>query len=192
MALHAGNIVKFSIFDFFFCPFPLCTSVSPALSAWEGDRSQHRWSSELPYLLQSCWLQSSSWAVWEMRHVHGHACSFLPARHTCCGRLLAPCSTKYHRLLTQVWLAFLQRKSQVFFSLPLNLKKSPFWSCFPLHISPDKGLSSSSPVLLCCNYFCLLYWNSLFWACTLALVRARVWTVSTDGGLPQTPTNSRK
>lgn len=33
------------------------------------------------------------------------------------------------------------------FCLSLNLKKSPFWSCFPLHISPDKGLSSSSPAL---------------------------------------------
>lgn len=89
-------------------------------------------------------------------------------------------------------LLFSKGRARFFFYLPLNLKRSPFWSCFPLHTSPDKGLSSSSPVLLCCNYFCLLYWNSLVWACTLALVGARVWTVSTDGGLPQTPTNSRK
>lgn len=110
-------------------PLATCTPVSR--SVWEGDRSQPCGALKLEYLLESSWLPSSSGAVWKMRHVRGHACSFLPAGHTSCSRLFTPCSTEYQGLLTQVWLAFLQRRVRLVLFV-FKLEEKSFLELLPL------------------------------------------------------------
>lgn len=122
--LRAGSKTTFGIWDY----FTPCHTYSCLQLCLRGRQIT---ALELENLLESSWLPSSSGAVWKMRHVRGHACSFLPAGHTCCSRLFTPCSTKYQGLLTQVWLAFHQRRARLVLFV-FKLEEKSFLELLPL------------------------------------------------------------
>lgn len=122
---------------------PLATRTPVSSSVWEGDRSQP-WSWKTSWRAPGFHPALELFGRWDMS-VDMLVPSSPPGIHVAADSSLpAVLNTRdyWHRCGLPS-----TKEEPGLFCLSLNLKKSPFWSCFPSHISPDKGLSSSSPAL---------------------------------------------
>lgn len=122
---------------------PLATRTPVPISVWEWDRSQP-WSWKTSWRAPGFHPALELFGRWDMS-VDMLVPSSPPGIHVAADSSLpAVLNTRdyWHRCGLPS-----SKEEPGLFCLSLNLKKSPFWSCFPSHISPDKGLSSSSPAL---------------------------------------------